>query len=151
MMLQWHGRRRFETITASAYMPVYSMLYSWMSQQTWQGLAQLVVYVRFVYWGSIKEDILFCKPLETRTTREDIFKVLNSFVTSNGLLWLRCVGICTDGTKAMTGKRSGGVTRRAGSCSQRHLGTLQHPPLGSCCQGNARELEIRFGHYRENC
>ena len=32
------------------------------------GLAQLLVYVRYVYGWSIKEDILFCKPLETRTT-----------------------------------------------------------------------------------
>jgi hypothetical protein len=49
------------------------------------GLAQLLVYVRYVYGGSIKEDILFCKPLVTRTTGEDILKVLESFVTSNGL------------------------------------------------------------------
>ena len=35
------------------------------------GLAQLLVYVRYVYGGSIKEDILFCKPLETRKTGED--------------------------------------------------------------------------------
>jgi hypothetical protein len=46
---------------------------------------QLPVCVRYVYGGSIKEDILFCKPLETRTTGEDIFKVLDSFVTSNEL------------------------------------------------------------------
>ena len=32
------------------------------------GQAQLLVYVRYVYRGSIKEDILFCKPLETRAT-----------------------------------------------------------------------------------
>ena len=57
-------------------------------------LAQLLVHVRYVYGGSIiKEDILFCKPLETKTTREDIFKVLDSFVTSNGLWWSRGVGI----------------------------------------------------------
>ena len=31
------------------------------------GLAQLLVYVRYVYGGSIKEDF-FCKPLKTRTT-----------------------------------------------------------------------------------
>ena len=37
-----------------------------------EGLAQLLVYVLYVYGGSIKEDILFCKPLETRTTGEDI-------------------------------------------------------------------------------
>ena len=75
------------------------------------GLAQLLVYVRYIYGRSIKEDILFCKPLETRTTWEDIFKVLDSFVTSNGLWWLRCVGVCSDGAKAMTGRHSGVVTR----------------------------------------
>ena len=32
------------------------------------GLAQLLVYVCYVYGGSNKEDILFCKPLEIRTT-----------------------------------------------------------------------------------
>jgi hypothetical protein len=32
------------------------------------GLAQLLVYVRYIYGRSIKEDILFCKPLETRPT-----------------------------------------------------------------------------------
>ena len=40
-----------------------------------------------------------------------MFKVLDSFVTSNGLWWSRCVGICTDGPKAMTGRHSGMVTR----------------------------------------
>jgi hypothetical protein len=74
------------------------------------GLAQLLVYVRNVYGGSIKEDILFCKPLQTRTNGEDIFKVLDSFVKSNGLWWSRCVGISTDGANAMTGRHSGVVT-----------------------------------------
>ena len=32
------------------------------------GMAQLLVYVRYVYGGSVKENILFCKTLETRTT-----------------------------------------------------------------------------------
>ena len=62
-------------------------------------LAQLLVYVCYVNEGSIKDDTLFCKPLETRTTGEDVFKVLDSFVTSNGLWWSRCVGTCTDGKK----------------------------------------------------
>jgi hypothetical protein len=32
------------------------------------GLTQILVYVCYVYWGTIKEDILFCKLLETRAT-----------------------------------------------------------------------------------
>ena len=32
-------------------------------------------------------------------------------MSSNGLWWSRCVGICTDGAKAMTGRHSGGVTQ----------------------------------------
>ena len=32
-------------------------------------------------------------------------------MTSNGLWWSRCVGICTDGAKAMTGRHSGVVNR----------------------------------------
>ncbi|XP_060768837.1 zinc finger BED domain-containing protein 5-like [Neoarius graeffei] len=75
------------------------------------GLAQLLVYVRYIYDGSVKEDMLFCKPLETRTTGEDIFRMLDTFVALNGLLWTKCVGICTDGARAMTGRHSGVVTR----------------------------------------
>ena len=37
------------------------------------------------------------------------FKVLDGFVTSNGLWWSRCVGICTDGAKTMKGRHSGMV------------------------------------------
>ena len=45
-----------------------------------QLLAQLLVYVRYIHQGSIKEDMLFCKPLETRSTGEDIFRMLDTFV-----------------------------------------------------------------------
>jgi hypothetical protein len=94
-----------------AYKPVNSMRYNWMSQQMWRAwYSSWYLSVTFM-GGSIKEDILFCKPLETRTTGEDIFKVLDSFVTSNGLWWSICVGICTDDAKAMTGRHSGVVTR----------------------------------------
>jgi hypothetical protein len=59
----WHGRRCFETITAlhtftfksfsrrSYPEPVNDMRYSWMSQQ---GLAEHLVYVRYIYEGWIK-------------------------------------------------------------------------------------------------
>ena len=57
------------------------------------------------------EDFLFCKPLEGRTTSVEIFKVLNNFIEQNGISWEKCVGVCSDGARAMTGRHSGVVTR----------------------------------------
>ena len=36
-----------------------------------------------------------------------IFQLLNGFVQENGLDWKKCVGVCMDGTRAMTGHHSG--------------------------------------------
>ena len=57
------------------------------------------------------EDFLFCKPLEGRTTGVEIFKVLNDFIEQNGISWEKCVGVCSDGARAMTGRHSGVVTQ----------------------------------------
>jgi hypothetical protein len=93
-----------------SYKPVNSMRDSWMSQ-TWRAWhSSWYMSVTFM-GGSIKEDILFRKPLETRTTWEDTFKVLDSFVTCNGLWRSRCDGVCTDGAKTMTGSHRGVVMR----------------------------------------
>ena len=107
---QRHARRCFETITAS-HTSQWILCITADESTDVAGPAQFLVYVRYVHGWSIKEDILFCKPLETGTTWENIFKVLDSFVTWNGLWWSRYVGICTDGAKAMTGRHSGVVTR----------------------------------------
>lgn len=37
------------------------------------GLAHLLVYVRYIHRGTIKEDMLSCKPLEKRTTAADYY------------------------------------------------------------------------------
>ncbi len=64
-------------------------------------LANLLLYVRYLFEGTVHEDFLFCRPLATRTTGEEIFN------GTNGIDWERCVGICTDGAKSMTGKHTG--------------------------------------------
>jgi hypothetical protein len=69
--------------------------------------AQLMVYVRYVFQTVIKEDFLFCEALSTRTTADEIFKKLNHFFVENGLNWKKCVGFCSDGARAMTGKHGG--------------------------------------------
>ena len=56
------------------------------------GQAQLLTYVRYLRDKVIEEDILFCRPLQLRTTGEAIFNVLDMFVHENGLAWDKCVG-----------------------------------------------------------
>lgn len=71
------------------------------------GLAHLLVCVRYIHERSMKEDTLFCKPLATRVTGQDIFELLDSFITSQRLFWTKSVSICTDGAKTMMGKHKG--------------------------------------------
>lgn len=73
--------------------------------------AQLLAYVRYVDSTDIVEDFMFCEELKERTTGEAIFDRLNSYILAEGLQWANCVGLCTDGAAAMTGKRSGLVAR----------------------------------------
>ncbi len=57
-----------------------------------------------------EKDVLFCRPLQSHTT-EAIFNVLDIFICENGLAWDRCVGLCTDGAQAMTGRERGLAAR----------------------------------------
>ncbi|CAK1554369.1 unnamed protein product [Leptosia nina] len=75
-----------------------------------QGLSQLIVFVRYIWQEDVHEDILFCKPI-TRGTAEVIFNVIDSHIKGKGIQWKNCVGICTDGARAMCGKNSSVVTR----------------------------------------
>ena len=65
----------------------------------------LLCFVRYIYAGEVHDDFLFCRSLPTQTTGEAVFHSLNDFIMTNNLDWSRCVGICTDGATAMTGKR----------------------------------------------
>lgn len=73
--------------------------------------AQLMVYVHYVKELSVHEEFLFCHPLPSRTTAEEIFKVLNDFMQENNIDLGCCCGICTDGARAMTGRHSGLVKK----------------------------------------
>ncbi|MBN3314875.1 ZBED5 protein, partial [Atractosteus spatula] len=72
-------------------------------------LANLLVYVRSEFEGMSHEDFLFCKPLPTGTTGEHTLQLLNEFIEENGIHWIKCVGVCTDGARAMTSRHSGVV------------------------------------------
>ncbi|XP_077972733.1 zinc finger BED domain-containing protein 5-like [Styela clava] len=87
------------------------------------GLAVLLAFVRYAYEGDIQEDLLMCKTLPTYTTGEEIFRTLDSFMSENEITWGKCMDVCTDGAKSMTGSVKGVVTRikqKNPECSSSH-------------------------------
>ena len=66
-----------------------------------------MVFVRYIHDGKIVDYFLFCRGLTSRTTAQDVLKVVSDFFTTEGLSWDNVVGICTDGAPAMLGSRSG--------------------------------------------
>ena len=67
----------------------------------------LIAYVRFVTSESLYEDLLFCKYIRSRATADELFKLLDSYLTEHGLKWDNCIGVCTDGAQNMAGKKQG--------------------------------------------
>lgn len=74
-------------------------------------LANLLVYVRYECNTEFYDDLLFCRPVPTNTTGEAVFQVIDTFIKESDLDWSRCVGISTDGARAMVGSNKGVVTR----------------------------------------
>lgn len=72
-------------------------------------VSNLLAYVRYENNSEVKEEFLFSRSLPTRSTAEAIFDILNTFIISNGIDWSKCVGLSTDGARAIMGKHSGDV------------------------------------------
>ena len=69
--------------------------------------AQLMVFAKYVYNNTFKEEFLFCSPLETTTKAADILEKVSTFFESENLKWKNLTGFCTDGAPSMLGWHSG--------------------------------------------
>ncbi|KAM3861136.1 zinc finger BED domain-containing protein 5-like [Diretmus argenteus] len=67
----------------------------------------LIAYVRYIDGEEISEDLLFCKYVTGRATADELFKIIDTYLSEAAIKWDDCVGVCTDGAQAMAGKRSG--------------------------------------------
>ncbi|XP_070584365.1 SCAN domain-containing protein 3-like [Erythrolamprus reginae] len=84
--------------------------------------AVMLVYVRYIFQEDLHEDMLCVLLLPANTTGAELFKSLDDYISGN-LNWSFCVGICTDGAAAMTGRLSGLTTRVkevASECDSTH-------------------------------
>ena len=75
-----------------------------------QGLSQLLVFVRYIWNSKPHEDMLLCEPI-IQSTSNEIFNTVDTYIRTKNLDWKKCIGVCTDGARAMCGKNSGVVTR----------------------------------------
>ncbi len=66
-------------------------------------MANLLTFVRYECDGEIEETFRFYRPLHSNATAEAIFDILNDFIISNDINWSKCVGLSTDGARAMMG------------------------------------------------
>ncbi|XP_068229726.1 protein FAM200C-like [Palaemon carinicauda] len=69
--------------------------------------AVLLGFVRYVHQDRIKEEFLLCENLLTTTKGEDVFNIINSFFTKNGLDWNSVQQVSVDGAPAMMGGHRG--------------------------------------------
>ncbi|KAF2345778.1 Ribonuclease H-like domain [Trinorchestia longiramus] len=69
--------------------------------------AVLLGFIRYIHQDRIKEEFLFCENLLTTTKGEDVFNIINSFFTKNGLDWNSVQQVSVDGAPAMMGGHRG--------------------------------------------
>ena len=69
--------------------------------------AQLLAFIRFIDEDEIVNRFLFCKELSTTTKGEDVFNILNDYLSKWQISWTSCVNICTDEAPSMVGCMKG--------------------------------------------
>ena len=75
------------------------------------GEAQLIVYTRFIEELKIVDRFLFCLTVGIETTAQAIFDRLDSFMCEEGIEWIKCKAVTTDGAAAMVGRVNGVVKK----------------------------------------
>ena len=70
-----------------------------------ENCSQLIVLVRYVHDGSIKEDFLFCEDLQRTTKAKDIFQCVRNFFAKHDLDMQVIGSVCTDSAPTMLGNK----------------------------------------------
>lgn len=64
--------------------------------------AHLIAYTKFIDSEEVREKILFFELFVTNTTAKNIFDIIDNFLKNNNIAQEKCVGMCTNGTRAMS-------------------------------------------------
>jgi hypothetical protein len=85
------------------------------------------------------------------STTEEIFCKINEFIIANEIEWTKCVGVSTDGARAMLGKFIGLITRIKKNHTISHMPSLLHSWRSYSFQKNTNTIENSFGRSCKNC
>ena len=77
------------------------------------GLAQCIVFVRYIAYGKFEEELLMCVALSGTCSCKNIFSAVETRLHNYGLTWEFCrpISICTNGVGAMVGKHKSFLAR----------------------------------------
>ena len=70
-------------------------------------LAQLCIFVRYVYNKHLEDEFLLCETLSTKKTAREIFDRMDRFFQAHAIRWKHVIGVCIDGVPVILGCRSG--------------------------------------------
>ncbi|XP_068227883.1 protein FAM200C-like [Palaemon carinicauda] len=73
--------------------------------------SQLLVFVRYINSGDIKDEFLFCSAPETTTKADDVMEKVSNFFQEEDFQRENVCRVCTDGALAMLGSKSGFQSR----------------------------------------
>ena len=73
--------------------------------------SQLLAFVRYVKEKEVVEEFLCCEPLKTTTKAVDVFNIVKEFFLKHKMFLDMIGSLCTDGTHAMLGNKSGFASR----------------------------------------
>ena len=70
-------------------------------------MSQSIVYAWYIKDDDIKDEFLFCEPLQTTMKADDVMRLVADFFENYQIKWEKLRSVCTDGAPAMIAKRSG--------------------------------------------
>lgn len=62
----------------------------------------LICYVKFLDEDDVVENLLFYKNISASTMAQDLFKILDNFMSESSVDWTKRVGVCTHSARSMS-------------------------------------------------
>ena len=96
--------------------------------------ATLTGFIRYVYEGSIKEEMLLCEELPATTKGANIFNTVDGFLRKAGLDWSKVSQVSVDGAPSMMGQGKGfhGLLKQMNPDIEVVHCVIHHYALASC-------------------